>query len=94
MNDNRCEYCAQNEHDDSCCFHPLDISSRSDEGLERCLGREEGTEPEDAPRFLWSVMSQPISRLPLLLSATLVRRSPYVALVFRCYTDFEIAKKL
>ena len=28
------------------------------------------TEPEGAPRFLWSVMSQPTSRLPLLLSAT------------------------
>ena len=27
------------------------------------------TEPEGAPRFLWSVMSQPTSRLPLLLSA-------------------------
>ena len=26
--------------------------------------------PESAPRFLWSVMSQPTSRLPLLLSAT------------------------
>ena len=71
MNDDRCDYCAQHEHDDSCCFHPLwRISSRSDEGLERCLGREEGTEPEGAPRFLWSVMSQPTSRLPLPLSAT------------------------
>ena len=28
------------------------------------------TEPEGAPRFLCSVMSQPTSRLPLLLSAT------------------------
>ena len=28
------------------------------------------TEPEGAPRFLWSVMSQPTSGLPLLLSAT------------------------
>ena len=28
------------------------------------------TEPEGAPRFLWSLMSQPTSRLPLLLSAT------------------------
>ena len=46
------------------------IPSRSDEGVERCLGREEGTEPEGAPRFLRSAMSQPISRLPLLLSAT------------------------
>ena len=45
------------------------IFSRSDKDLERCLGREEGTEPEGAPGFLWSVMSQPISRLPLLLSA-------------------------
>ena len=45
------------------------IPSQSDEGLERCLGRE-GTEPEGAPGFLRSAMSQPISRLPLLLSAT------------------------
>ena len=28
------------------------------------------TEPEGAPRFLWSVMSEPTSRLSLLLSAT------------------------
>ena len=28
------------------------------------------TEPEGAPRFLWSAMSQPTSTLPLLLSAT------------------------
>ena len=46
------------------------IPSRSDEGLEHCLGRKEGTEPEGAPRFLRSAMAQPISRLPLLLSAT------------------------
>ena len=84
MNEDRCDYCAQHEHDDSCCFHPLENPSRSDEGLERCLGREEGTEPAGAPRFLRSAMSQPISRLPLLLS---------VALVCRCYTDLEIAKK-
>ena len=45
------------------------IPSRSDESLERCLGREEGTKPEGAPCFLRSAMSQPISRLPLLLSA-------------------------
>ena len=46
------------------------IPSRSDEGLERCLGREEGGKPEGAPRFLRSAMAQPISRLLLLLSAT------------------------
>ena len=23
MNDDRCDYCAQYEHDDNCCFHPL-----------------------------------------------------------------------
>ena len=28
------------------------------------------TEPEGAPRFLWSVMSQPTCKLPLLLNAT------------------------
>ena len=72
MNDDRCDYCAQNEHGDNCYAASIlwKNSSRLDEGLERCFGREEGTEPEGAPRFLWSVMSQPISRLPQLLSAT------------------------
>ena len=26
MNDDRCDYCAQHEHDGSCCFHPLEKS--------------------------------------------------------------------
>ena len=49
-------------------------------------------EPEGAPRFLRSAMAQPISRLPLLVSATC--DTAYDAYVCRCYTDLKRAPKL
>ena len=49
-------------------------------------------EPEGAPRFLRSAMAQPISRLPLLLSATC--GTAYDAFVCRCYTYLERTPKL
>ena len=79
MNDDRCDYyCAQHEHDGSFCFHPLENSlaiERRSGALPRSRRRHRTS---GAPRFLRSVLSQPISRLPLLLSAT--RGTAYDAL--------------
>ena len=95
MNDDRCDYCAQHEHDDSCCcFHPLEnflaIGLRSG-ALPRSRRRH-----RTRGRTAFSV----VCHVPANIQATsavecdlwYVVRRPYVALVFRCYTDFEIVK--
>ena len=96
MNDDRFDYCAQHEHDDSCCFHPLEnflaIGRRSG-ALPRSRGRH-----RTRGRTALSV----VCHVPANIQATSVVecdlwygvRRPYVAPVFRCYADFEIVKKL
>ena len=95
MNDDRYDCCAQHEHDDSCCFHPLEnflAIVRRSEALPRSRRRYRAR-----GRTAFSV----VCHVPATIQATSavecdlwygVRR-PYVALVFRCYTDFEIVKK-
>ena len=97
MNDDRfeCDYCAQHEHDDSCCFHPLENSL--------AIGRRSGALPRSRRRHRTSGRTafSAVCHVPANIQATSavecdlwygVRR-PYVALVCRCYTDLEIAKK-
>ena len=97
MNDDRCDHCAQHEHDDdSCCFHPREHSlaiGRKSRALPRSRRRHRTRE-----RTAFSA----VFRGPGSIQATSavecdlwygVRR-PYVGLVCRCYTDLERAKKL
>ena len=96
MNDDRCDNCAQHEHDDSCCFHPLENSL--------AIGRRSGAVPRSRRRHrrrgrtTFSAVCHVLANIQATSAAECgswygVRR-PYVALVRRCYTDLEIAKKV
>ena len=96
MNDDRCDYYAQHEHDDSCYFHPLENF--------RAIGRRSGALPRSRRRHRTRGRTalSVVCHVPANIQATSdvecdlwygVRRL-YVALVFRCYTDFEIVRKL
>ena len=96
MNDGRCDHCAQHEHDDSCCIHPLEYSL--------AIGRRSGALPRSKKRHRTKGRTafSAVCHGPANIQATSavecdlwygVRR-PYVALVCRCYTDLERAKNL
>ena len=95
MNDDRCDYCAQHEDDDSCCFQPLDNSL--------AIGRKSGALPRSRRRHQTRrrTVFSAVCHVPANIQATSavecglwygVRR-PYVVLVCRSYTDKKIAKK-
>ena len=93
MNDDRCDYCAQHENDDSCCFYPLENFL--------AIGRRSGTLPRSRRRHRTRGCTafSAVCHVPANIQATSavecdlwygVRR-PYVALVCRYYTGLEIA---
>ena len=96
MNDDRYDHYAQHEHDDSCCFHPLEHPL--------AIGRRSGALPRSRRRHQTRGRTafSAVCHGPANIQATSAVecdlwygvRHPYVALVCRCYTDLERAPKL
>ena len=95
MNDDRCDHCAEHEHDDSCCFHPLEHSL--------AIGRRSGGLPRSRRRHrtrgrtaFFAVCHDPANiQATSAVECDLcygVRRPYGIALVCRCYTDLGSTK--